>query len=82
MEARRQASETKIQEKRNPLETRRHKQMRHQLPPCASRSGRGVGRGSPAPVPPQSCPGEAGGEVQTLGPHRTSPHSWGPGTAF
>lgn len=33
MEARCQANETKIQVKRNPLESRRHKQRRHQLPP-------------------------------------------------
>ena len=56
MEARRQASETKIQVKRNPLETRRHKQMRHQLPPRASRSGRGVGRGSSSPCPTPVLP--------------------------
>ena len=44
-------SETKIQVKRNPLETRRHKQMWRQLPPLTSRSGRGVGRESFSPSP-------------------------------
>ena len=36
-----------------------------------------LGVDHPAPVPPQSRPGEAGGEAQAPGPHRTSPCSRG-----
>lgn len=46
-----------------PLETRRHKQMRTSFHPSHPSGELG---GTPAPVPPRSCPGEVGGEVQTL----------------
>lgn len=80
MEARRQANETKIQVKRNPLETGRHKQTQHQLPPSGPDPVGALRGDRPARVPSWLHPWRLGGKAPALGPHPCSPRSRSPGS--